>query len=195
MRYAPGNDPFAITVGATDTAGTASTADDFVATFSSYGVTQDGFAKPDLLAPGRRIAGLLPAGTTLGQQAPPANVVAPGYATMSGTSFSAPQVAGAAALLLQAHPEWTPDQVKWLLANTTRAVTGSSSGALDISAALRFSGTPGLANVGVVPSQAAVPPDTTATTTTSSWNTSSWNTSSWNTSSWNTSGWNAFTWD
>ena len=197
MLYAPGNDPFAITVGATDTAGTASTADDFLATFSSRGVTQDGFAKPDLVAPGRRIAGLLPAGTTLGQQAPAANIVAPGYATMSGTSFSAPQVAGAAALLLQAHPEWTPDQVKWLLANTTRAVTDSSSGALDISAALRFTGTPGVANVGVAPSpsQAAVASGSTATTTTSSWNTSSWNTSSWNTSSWNTSGWNAFAWD
>src|SRR5207253_6891259 len=38
MLYAPGNDPFAITVGATDTADTASTADDIVASFSSGGL-------------------------------------------------------------------------------------------------------------------------------------------------------------
>jgi subtilisin family serine protease len=139
---------------------------------------------------------LLPAGTALGQQAPAANIVSPGYATMSGTSFSAPQVAGAAALILQAHPEWTPDQVKWVLAKTTRAVTGSTPGALDIPAAVRYSGTPGLANVGVAPSQQVVSgTGTVVTATTSSWNTSSWNTSSWNTSSWNTSGWNAFAWD
>jgi serine protease AprX len=193
--YAPGNDPFAITVGATDTAGTVSFADDIVASFSSSGLTQDGFAKPDLLAPGRGTAGLLPAATTLGQQVPAANIVAPGYATMSGTSFSAPQVAGAAALLLQAHPEWTPDQVKWLLATTARPVTGSTRGTLDISAAITFGGTPGVANVGVAPAQqATTTAGGTATTTTSSWNTSSWNTSSWNTSSWNTSGWNAFAW-
>jgi serine protease AprX len=196
MLYAPGNDPFAITVGATDTAGTAATADDVVASFSSSGLTQDGFAKPELLAPGRRIAGLLPAATALGQQAPAANIVAPGYATMSGTSFSAPQVAGATALLLQAHPEWSPDQVKWVLAGTTRAVLGSTSGALDVAAAIKFTGAPGLANVGVAPAQQASATTTsTVTATTSSWNTSSWNTSSWNTSSWNTSGWNAFAWD
>jgi serine protease AprX len=196
MLYAPGNDPLAITVGATDTAGTAATVDDVVASFSSGGTTQDGFTKPELLAPGRRTAALLPIGTTLGQQAPLANILSPGYATMSGTSFSAPQVAGAAVLLLQAHPEWTPDQVKWVLARTTRAVTGSTQGALDISAAVTYTGTPGLANVGVPPAPQAAPgTGSTVTPTTSSWNTSSWNTSSWNTSSWNTSGWNAFAWD
>src|SRR3989441_1078886 len=40
--YAPANDPYVITVGATDDQGTASTTDDALASFSSYGVTQDG---------------------------------------------------------------------------------------------------------------------------------------------------------
>jgi serine protease AprX len=186
MQYAPANDPFVITVGATDTSNTAATGDDFLASFSSAGTTPDGFVKPELLAPGRRIAALLPPTTTLGAAAPLANVLAPGYATMSGTSFAAPQVAGAAALLLQQHPTWTPDQVKWVLGQTARPVTGVSTGALDLNAAMNFAATPGLANVGIAPA----PLQTAATVTTVVGNTSGWNTSGWN-----TSGWNAFAWD
>jgi serine protease AprX len=186
MQYAPANDPFVLTVGATDTNNTAATADDFVASFSSSGTTGDGFVKPELLAPGRRIAALLPIGTTLGAAAPLVNVVAPGYATMSGTSFSAPQVSGAAVLLLQQHPTWTPDQVKWVLAQTARPVTGVTMGALDLAAAMNFSAVPGSANAGIAPAplQAAA----TVTTVTP-------NTSGWNTSGWNTSGWNSFSWN
>ena len=186
MQYAPANDPFVITVGATDTNNTVATTDDFLASFSSAGTTPDGFVKPEILAPGRLIAALLPASTTLGLTAPAANIVAPGYATMSGTSFSAPQVAGAAALLLQQHPTWTPDQVKWVLRQTARPVTGVTTGALDLAAAMNFALAPGSANVGIAPA-----PVTAAATVT----TVVGNTSGWNTSGWNTSGWNAFAWD
>jgi serine protease AprX len=197
MQYAPANDPFPIAVGAVDNAETLSTGDDSVAAFSSSGTTPDGFEKPDLVAPGRRIPSILPTSTTLGQQAPLANILAPGYATMSGTSFAAPQVAGAAALLLQAHPSWTPDQVKWALTKTARSVSGSSARALDVAAAIALSGTPGSANSGVTPAPQPGSSATSATATenTSSWNTSSWNTSSWNTSSWNTSSWNTSSWN
>ena len=51
MSAAPGNDPFVITVGAIDQAQTSATGDDFVAPWSSYGHTVDGFAKPELSAP------------------------------------------------------------------------------------------------------------------------------------------------
>jgi serine protease AprX len=185
MLYAPANDPFAITVGASDSMGTAATADDIVASFSSSGLTNDNFAKPDLLAPGRRITALLPVGTTLGLQAPLANIVAPGYAWMSGTSFSAPQVAGAAAILLQQHPTWTPDQVKAVLMQTTRPLAGTP-GALDIAAAVRYTAAPASANVGIAPAPAQA--STMSSTVTLS-------TSSWNTSGWNTSGWNSYSWD
>jgi serine protease AprX len=194
--YAPANDPFAISVGAVDDGSTTTAADDAPAAFSTSGVTQDGFSKPDLLAPGRRVPSVLSPTTTLGQQAPLANLIAPGYATMSGTSFASPQVAGAAALLLQAHPEWTPDQVKWVLGATAHPVVGAGAGALSVDGALLFAGTPGSANQGVAPApQAGSDSTSTLTSNTNSWNTNSWNTNSWNTNSWNTNSWNFSAWD
>lgn len=43
------------------------------------------------------------------------------YSSVSGTSFSAPQIAGMAALLMQVHPDWTPQQVtKWFVDKSTK---------------------------------------------------------------------------
>jgi serine protease AprX len=147
--FAPANDPFAITVGATDANGTADPSDDVVAPWSSYGVTLDGFAKPDLVAPGRLVTGYLPQGTVLARQAPAQNWVDTQIVAISGTSFSAPQVSGAAADILQAHPSWTPDQVKAALEGSARPQAGSNASALDVGAAAAVSGTPSPANQGV----------------------------------------------
>lgn len=147
--YAPGNDPFAIAVGAADSNDTPAAEDDLLAPWSSTGPTGDGFQKPDLVAPGRHVGALLPTTSVLGQLAPTANWLDRGYASVSGTSFAAPQVAGAAAILLQQHPDWTPDQVKWVLTQTARPLAGSDAGALDLDAATSFSGTPGSANQGL----------------------------------------------
>src|SRR4051812_22557655 len=160
--HAPGNDPYAITVGATDTADTAATDDDTVASWSSSGVTTDGFAKPELLAPGLHIVAPQPAGTILDQHAPADNHVAPGHLRLNGASFSAPQVAAPLAFLLQAHPEWTPDQLKWVLMSTGRGLSGAIGVALDAGAASSFAGTPGLANVAV---PVATPPAPVSVTT------------------------------
>ena len=120
VSFAPADDPFVITVGASDIHGSVGTNDDFAAPWSAYGSTLDGFAKPELGAPGRYMVGAVSANATLATERPSA-VVAPGYMQLSGTSFAAPVVSGAAAILLALHPSWTPDQVKGALMLTARA--------------------------------------------------------------------------
>jgi serine protease AprX len=125
---APGNDPYVITVGATNTHATDSTADDTTTSFSSKGPTLlDHVIKPDLLAPGNRLVSLLASGSTL-DKGYPANEVNPRlygsysssayYFRMSGTSMAAPITSGAVALMLERIPSLTPDQVKARLMKT-----------------------------------------------------------------------------
>ena len=118
--YPPANDPFVITVGATDDQATASLADDVVSPFSAYGTTPDGVAKPELVAPGRNVISLLASTSATVYTAHPTHRVDTALFRMSGTSMSAPMVAGAVALLLQDEPNLTPDQVKYRLKATAR---------------------------------------------------------------------------
>jgi serine protease AprX len=197
VDYAPANDPLAFTVGAFDTMDTSGPGDDTLSPWSSSGKTVDGFTKPDLLAPGRHIAAPLPPGSVLDGQAPNANRVASGYASINGTSFAAPQVAGAAALILQAHPDYSPDNVKWvLIAKQGAKPKNSKIGALSLSSSYNLAGTPGRANQGV-PALVCAPGTTclSGSTVASSWDSSSWNSFSWNSSSWNSSSWNSSSWN
>jgi len=114
VPFAPGNDPFVITVGASDTGKSVSTNDDTAAPWSAYGYTLDGFAKPDVSAPGRYLVGPVPVTSTLYSERPD-HIVDPGYMELSGTSFAAPVVSGIAALVLGNNPTLTPDQVKGAL--------------------------------------------------------------------------------
>src|SRR3954470_24155580 len=70
VNYAPGNDPFVISVGATDENGTANPSDDVVADFSSRGVTQDGLNKPDVVAPGAHMVSLAAPGSLFAAECP-----------------------------------------------------------------------------------------------------------------------------
>jgi hypothetical protein len=76
-----------------------------LASFSSVGPTNDGRIKPDVVAPGVSIY----VASTAGASA---------YGHSSGTSFSCPLTAGVAALVLSAHPEFTPVQVRGAIRNT-----------------------------------------------------------------------------
>jgi serine protease AprX len=121
VKYSPANDPFVITVGALDLGGTASIADDSVAPWSAYGSTYDGFAKPELAAPGRYMVGPVPAGSTV-STVKAQNMVGLDRIQLSGTSFAAPVVSGTVAQMLSRNPSWTPDQVKGALMRTARQV-------------------------------------------------------------------------
>lgn len=131
VNFAPGNDPFVITVGAADIGTSLGAGDDTVAPFSAYGYTPDGFAKPDIGAPGRYMIGAVPANSTL-PTTRPTNVTAPGYMMLSGTSFAAPVVAGAAAEMMAQHPDWTPDQVKGALMLTATPEPNAAPGSLGV---------------------------------------------------------------
>jgi len=126
VLYAPANDPFVLTVGALDVNGTTSASDDFNAPWSSFGYTLDGFAKPELGAPGRYMIGAVPVNSTM-PLTHPDRVIAPGFMRMSGTSFSTPVAAGGAADLLALHPSWTPDQVKGALMVSAQPISPSAS--------------------------------------------------------------------
>src|SRR4051794_5659947 len=124
MAYAPGNDPFAITVGALDLHSSANPERADTASWSAWGYTLDGFAKPELAAPGRAIVGPVPAGSTLAAERPKQVIHTPGgtYMELSGTSLSTPIVAGVVADLLALRPELTPDQVKGALMHEARSL-------------------------------------------------------------------------
>jgi serine protease AprX len=209
VPFAPANDPFILTVGATDTNGTTSTADDFGAPWSAWGATNDGFQKPEIAAPGRYIEGPVPAGSALPGLLPD-RMTSPGYMWMSGTSFSAPVVSAAAAYVLAMHPTWTPDQVKGALMQTAADPDGyNAGGALgvgEVQAAAAATTADGDANPNLGLNQFVVVDSTTglrqfdadtwATTATNdpTWNAMSWASMSWASASWSSMSWASMSW-
>ena len=118
----PGADPFVVTVGSFADQGTLATNDDRESIFSSRGPTRDGFAKPDVLAPGEHIVSLRVPGTALDRDVATDLPRGP-YARLTGTSASTAMVAGAAADILEAHRSYTATQVKGALVASGRRVT------------------------------------------------------------------------
>jgi serine protease AprX len=212
MAYAPANDPFVITVGAVDQMETAGYSDDQIPPWSAYGHTDDGFAKPELVAPGRYMIGPVPLTSMLPVQFPD-RVIAPGYMWMSGTSFASPIVAGAAAQVIARHPTWTPDQVKGALMLTTHALPqlgiAAGVGELDAADAAALTATPPNPNENLDhylttdPASGQVSFDTTrwdgavqsgGFTTTTSWSSASWSSASWSSASWSSASWSSASW-
>jgi serine protease AprX len=124
---APGNAPWVLTVGASSHMGTIDRADDTMAAFSSRGPTAiDRIAKPDLVAPGVGTESLSDPNSSFytSKAAYLLNGTVPTpylpYLSLSGTSMAAPVVTGTVALMLQANPALTPNQIKAILQYTAQ---------------------------------------------------------------------------
>jgi serine protease AprX len=212
VPFAPGNDPFVITVGADDIDGSVSTMNDLAAPWSAYGYTLDGFAKPDMAAPGRFIIGPVPMSSTLALERP-TSLVGSGYMQLSGTSFAAPIVSGAAAQILTAHPSWTPDQVKGALMVTATAAPSAAPlsvgvGVVDVAKAVALSNAP---NPNVALNKYLVAESdgsgkvfdaaawastarTDAAWASAAWSSAAWSSAAWSSAAWASAAWSSAAW-
>jgi serine protease AprX len=203
LNAAPANDPFIITVGALDEQGTAKTKDDRAASFSVWGLTQDGYYKPDIYAPGVDIISVLSKDSDW-DALYPERVVSDGqYFRISGTSMATPMVSGAVALLLQAEPNLTPDQVKYRIMNTFH--WANVSPVLDVYNMLTTPTTES-ANQDVIPHQllakmaliaywASVEGEENIDWENVDWDAVNWDAVNWNAVNWNAVNWNAVNWN
>jgi serine protease AprX len=207
VLYAPGNDPFVMTVGAVDLGSSSLSSDDTAAPWSAWGYTEDGFSKPEIGAAGRYMIGPVPTSSTLVSERAD-HIVAPGYMELSGTSFAAPVIAGVAAQILARHPSWTPDQVKGALMVTARTLPSAVPGSLGVggvnayAAALRSSApNPNLALRKYVTSSGTggdlrfdAAGWLSAVQANASWAEASWADASWADASWSSASWADASW-
>ncbi|MBN9388171.1 MAG: S8 family serine peptidase [Chloroflexi bacterium] len=209
--FAPANDPFVITVGAVNNTGTTDNPDWVTAPFSAYGTDETGGAKPDLVAPGTHIISGIANPNVLVARLHGSNLVGSNYMTVAGTSFSAPMVAGAAALLLQANPKLTPDQVKYRLKATALSGTPKGSwdnrtgwtdfdpttdgaGFLDVQAAIAQDGLNDKANVGIMPNLLLLTALTQSNQSPVAGSSVNWSSVNWSSVNWSSVNWSSVNW-
>jgi serine protease AprX len=209
--FAPANDPFVITVGAANTANTRSPNDDTLAPFSAYGKDETGSVKPDIVAPGFNLVSTKPGLYVKLALDHPEFVLDLNYMRVAGTSFAAPQVAAAAALLLQSEPNLTPDQVKYRLKAT--ALTGKSQGKwdtrkvwsaydpdtmgagyLDIYAAVTQKNITGSANQGIPVSKLLWSGNSPVNWSSVNWSSVNWSSVNWSSVNWSSVNWSGDYW-
>jgi serine protease AprX len=221
----PADDPFVISVGSSDDRTTAQRGDDVVAPFSAQGPTAaNGFAKPDVIAPGKSVISSRAPGSTVDLAHPEARV-GNDYFKGSGTSFSAAIASGVVALMLAKAPALTPDQVKERLLTSANGIVNKVNvdgfGDVDAASAItskdRSSANGGLVlSTGGGSLQAtrgslclrtvdlssclgdadanAIAPFNQTDYLSSSWASSNWASSSWASSTWASSSWASSSW-
>lgn len=116
----PGNLPYLLTVGAaTDSWTENDTRDDYIPDFSSRGPTPTGHIKPDLVAMGGHMAGIIRPGSSIALDLPEYDVSS-GDFVMTGTSQATALVSGLAALLLQIEPDLGNNELKCMLVSSAK---------------------------------------------------------------------------
>jgi serine protease AprX len=203
----PAYDPYVVAVGANDTVGTESLADDVLGEFSSLGTAE---RTPDVVAPGVGIVSLRVPGGFL-DSAFPAARIGESWFRGSGTSQAAAVVSGAAALLLDRRPDLGPDEVKALLRATARPlpgvdVRGQGAGVIDVAAAAaarvgkatqrwpRANGSGAFRARGVLGLELAVEDDRGEDWSSRRWSSRRWSSRRWSAEEWASRRWSAEDW-
>ncbi len=211
----PASDPFVIAVGAAR----SRNSNVHAARFSTSG---DGTRDPDILAPGVSVESLRAPGSTADLDHPDARI-GESLFLGSGTSQSAAVVSGGVALLLEARPQLTPDQVKYLLTTTASRVPGRNRfvghGMLDLAAAAAAP-VPGVESIQswarstgegslvlsrgslhvelhgeILADDVAVLEDwSSATWSSASWSNATWSNATWSNATWSNATWSNATW-
>ena len=192
----PGFDPRVLTVGA------ANLTTHRVAAFSGSGRVGPAY-KPDVVASGVGVLGLLPADSVLAN-APGTSHLANGLTRGSGTSQATAIASGTAALLLAEHPGASPVQVKASLRCSARRLHGRPDGAgllrlpgqlcADVDGRALSDGRDLSGEMGFPASSWSASSWSASSWSASSWSASSWSASSWSASSWSASSWSASSW-
>jgi serine protease AprX len=228
----PAHDPYVIAVGAAQATSTGFTIPSWTsvgelvtksATGASTSATYDDYAlffsdeytgrMPDLVAPGASIESLRAPGSRIALEHPE-GYVSDAILKGSGSSQAAAVTSGAAALLLQARPALTPDQVKALLTRTARPIAwalpvAQGAGVLDVAAAAALP-VPSDATQSWTPSTGLGSLDAArgtqrvaingqlisgeVTVTGAAWNPAMWNGARWTGGSWNGASWTGASW-
>ena len=195
----PGVSPYLLTAGATDDRGTPSHHDDVVAAWSGSGVGRDGRLKPDVHAPGTSVVSSRIPGSLADRENPHSRIRGQWFRG-SGTSMAAAITAGAAALVLDAEPTLSPDQVKGRLMAST---SGNPTGTLNVARAISATGDPtanthlpalGTEEPSAVSDQRAMA-ELQPVRITGDWDGASWIGASWIGKSWVGASWIELEWD
>jgi serine protease AprX len=217
VSYAPANDPYVITVGAVDDQGNKGTGNDLMTSWSSRGVTQDGYVKPDVLAPGAHIVSTI-APNSVYTQLCPSCMTDGSYFKVGGTSMAAAIVSGEVADTVQAYPNWTPNQVKAQIVNRSRPVRNWSADLIDGNGTVQNNGDNDVvggeisldkvlgnpltttANSGLTPNDLIDPATGQIDYSRASWSRASWSDAadplraSWSRASWSRASWSRASW-
>ena len=149
----PGTARKAITVGATDK-------NDQIASFSSRGPViwtdangqEQILVKPDIVAPGVNICAAQWDSAWSDRKC-----LDDKHISISGTSMATPHVSGAVALLLQKHPDWNPEEIKYALRNTAidigENVLTQGHGRIDVLSAIQLNSKPSIAKLNTIQTQ------------------------------------------